>query len=73
MHDYYEQKIGDLEDTIAELEQDKKVGWDKVAYDCGDTFIDFCDKPPVEQWRRIEELLGENGYIICKAMEADNG
>ena len=39
---------------------------DKVAFECGDTYIEYTIMSPYAQWQRIIKILNNEGFTIIQ-------
>ncbi len=51
--------------------EDERLG-DSIAEEIGDTFIDWRNDPPVEQWISIVKMLRRSGFEIVKKGEGES-
>ena len=51
-------------ETLEATNDSKPTDASDVAFNIGDTFIDFRNTAPKDQWIRIFEMLKENGYVV---------
>ena len=54
-------------DKLEATSDSKPIDANDISFNIGDTFINFRDMTPKEQWIRIFKMLEENGYVIWLA------